>query len=373
MANHPRPLNLWALGLSAVLAALVLGTAVALALRADQFTLRPAEWGALRFTVKQAGLSALLSGLLAIPLARALARRRFRGRWAVVTLLGAPFLLPIVVAVIGILSVYGKTGIVAELLTVLRLPPPSIFGLQGVLLTNVFFNLPLCTRILLNGWQSIPAERFRLAETLNLPPFARFRHLELPLLRQTLSGAFVVVFLLCLTSFVVSLTFGGGPRATTLELAIYQALRFDFDLGRAALLACLQFIICALSVAFAARFVPLTGFGSGQDRAPDLRPTHGLTMDAVVLTLAVTFLMLPLIMVLRDGLAGLLTLPPTIWQAALRSTLMALTSATLAVAGALTLALAVAAKSRAAPLMEAAAMLPMAASGLALESPTSRS
>ena len=344
---------------------MVLGTALALALRADQFSLRPAEWAALRFTLKQAALSALVSGVLAVPLARALARRRFWGRGVIVTLLGAPFLLPIVVAVIGILSVYGKTGIANQVLTALHLPNVSVFGLQGVILTNVFFNLPLCARILLNGWQAIPAERFRLAETLNLPASARFRHLELPMLRQTLPGAVVVVFLLCLTSFVVSLTFGGGPRATTLELAIYQALRFDFDLGRAALLACLQFAVCAVSVALAARFVPLAGFGSGQDRRAEIR-AEGLGIDLAVLTLAVVFLMLPLVMVVAEGAAGVIALPLTIWQAALRSTLMALIAALLAVGGALILALAVAAKARAATLIEGAAMLPMAASGLVL-------
>ena len=35
------------------------------------------------------------------------------------------------------------------------------------------------------------------------------------------------------------------PKATTIELAIYQAIRYDFDLERAALLACLQICLCA--------------------------------------------------------------------------------------------------------------------------------
>ena len=368
MANHSRPLNLPALLLSALLAALVLGTALTLAFRADQFMLRPAEWSALRFTVKQAALSALLSALLSIPLARALARRRFPGHGLVVTLLGAPFLLPVVVAVLGILSVYGKTGIVTQALTFFHLPTPTIFGLQGVLLTNVFFNLPLCTRILLNGWQSIPTERFRLAETLNLPATARFRHLELPMLRETLPGATVTVFLLCLTSFVVSLTFGGGPKATTLELAIYQALRFDFDLGRAALLACLQFGLCALTVTLTAHFIRQAGFGAGLDRALPIPATKGLSfaLDVVVIALALAFLMVPLAMVVRDGVPGLTRLPQPIWLAAVRSVIMALTSGLLALTGALILTCAVAANTRCIWLIEGAAMLPMAASGLVL-------
>ena len=34
-----------------------------------------------------------------------------------------------------------------------------------------------------------------------------------------------MIFVICLSSFAVALTLGGGPRATTLELAIYQAMR----------------------------------------------------------------------------------------------------------------------------------------------------
>jgi len=40
----------------------------------------PGDWAAVRFTVAQAAVSAVASVALAIPLARALARRRFRGR-----------------------------------------------------------------------------------------------------------------------------------------------------------------------------------------------------------------------------------------------------------------------------------------------------
>ena len=368
MANNPRPLSPGALALSGALAALVLGTALALALRADSFTLRPAEWAALVFTLKQAALSTLIATLLAVPAARALARRCFPGRGALVVLMGAPFLLPVVVAVIGILSVYGRNGIANQLLAALGLPGFTIFGLQGVVLTNVFFNLPLATRMILNGWLAIPAERFRLAETLNLGPRGIRRHLETPMLREVLPGAAVVIFLLCLTSFVVALTLGGGPKATTLELAIYQALRFDFDLGRAALLATLQFLTCAIAVVLAGRLTLPSGLGIGQDRPLILRAAGGwrLALDALFITLTAIFLLLPLIMVIRDGIPALPDLSAAIWLAALRSLLMALTAATLATAGALILAQAVARNARGAGWIEVAAMLPMAASGLVL-------
>ena len=78
-----------------------------------------------------------------------------------------------------------------------------------------------------------------------------------------LPGAFVLVFLLCMTSFAVALTLGGGPRATTVELAIYQALRFDFDLGRAAWLALIQFALCGAVALVALRLSADAGFEAG--------------------------------------------------------------------------------------------------------------
>ena len=53
------------------------------------------------------------------------------------------------------------------------------------------------------------------------------------MLRAALPGVAGLVFMLCVTSFTIVLTLGGGPAATTLEVAIYQALRFDFDPARA--------------------------------------------------------------------------------------------------------------------------------------------
>ncbi len=368
MADRALPVRLGASAIAGALAAFVLGTVLALAVRADAFTLRPAEWAALLFTLKQAALSAFFACVLAVPTARALARRRFRGRGALIALMGAPFLLPTVVAVIGMLAIYGRSGIANQVLAFLHLPPFSIFGLHGVVLTNVFFDLPLATRILLNGWYAIPTERFRLAETLGLSPRAIRRHIETPMLREVLPGAFVVVFLLCLTSFVVSLTLGGGPKATTLELAIYQAIRFDFDLGRAALLALLQFGCCAIAVLLAGRFTIAAGMGAGRDREGSIPAPGGWyrVVDAALLIVVAVFLILPLASIVIGGVSSIVDLSSSVWQSALRSLVIALASTMLATGGGLALALAVAGKARWSWAMEMSAMLPMAASGLVL-------
>ena len=317
--------------------ALTLGTLVPLLLRADSFALTTADLAVLRFTLLQAFLSAALSCLLAIPVARALARRRFPGRAALITLLGAPFILPVIVAILGLLAIFGRAGLLNTLLAPLGLPPLDPYGLQGILLAHVFFNLPLATRFLLIGWQAIPAEHLRLAASLNLP----ISLLERPLLRRILPGAFTAIFLLCLTSFATALTLGGGPAATTIELAIYQSLRFDFDPGRAALLSLLQLALCAATALAAARLTPPPTAAPGLDRQLPFPATGPLAraLDATALALAAAFLLLPLAATVLSGAPALLSLPPEVWAAAARSLVMALASTALTLALALPLAL----------------------------------
>lgn len=303
--------------------------------------LAAADRAALQFTICQAVLSALFSAALAIPVARALARRQFRGRSALVLLMGAPFILPVIVAVMGLLAVFGQSGVLNMGLAALGLPPVQIYGLHGVVLAHVFFNLPLATRLLLQGWEAIPQERFRLAASLGMGPREVLRWLEWPMLKERLPAVLLVVFLICLSSFAVALTLGGGPRATTLELAIYQAFHLEFDLGRAALLALVQLAL-VLSVGLAVLGLgTVAGFGAGRGAMRQRWDADALWLkaqDALVLGLATGFIALPLAMVTLRGLAAMAHLPASVWSAAGASLVIALCSTVLCVAAALALA-----------------------------------
>lgn len=335
---------------------LTLGTLGAVLTRAEWHGgLSSADWSAIRFTILQALLSAGFSVLLAIPVARALARRRFRGRQFLITLLGAPFLLPVIVAVLGLLAVFGRGGILNSGLLAMGLPPVSIFGLQGVVLAHVFFNLPLAIRFILQGWLSIPSERFRLAATLNAPVG---RLLEWPMLRAVVPSTFLVIFLICLTSFAVALTLGGGPRATTVELAIYQALRFDFDLGRAAMLAAILFSLCVLAAVLVWKLRGADSLGAGMDRVVQRWDNKRPLVDYAWIVATALFLILPMGMIVVRGLPGLLEMPDSIWAAAIRSILVASGSAVLCATMAMALAL------RGGFVVSIVGVLPLAASGL---------
>ncbi|WP_375687675.1 thiamine/thiamine pyrophosphate ABC transporter permease ThiP [Pseudooceanicola sp. LIPI14-2-Ac024] len=323
----------------------------------------PGDMAAVRFTVVQALLSAGLSCLLAVPVARALARRRFALRSLYIGLMGAPFILPVIVAVLGLIAVFGQGGIVNALLRPLGVGPVTIYGLHGVVLAHVFFNLPLAVRLILQGWQEIPGERFRLAAQIGAGPRDIWRLLERPMLAAVLPGVFTVIFAICLTSFAVALTLGGGPRSTTVELAIYQAFRFEFDLGRAAVLSVIQLCLVIAAGLIALRVTRGEGFGTGLDRVVDRWDARGRVargLDTIWLGLAAVFLLAPLLSVLVRGIAELGDLPGTVWSAAGASVAVALGATGLTMVCALAMALA------RRGWVEVIGLLPLAASPLVL-------
>ncbi|MEO9823456.1 MAG: thiamine/thiamine pyrophosphate ABC transporter permease ThiP [Paracoccaceae bacterium] len=369
MADRAQPLSFWpAAGIVAAVAipALILVTAGAVFLQAEPGQgLSPADWAAVRFTLWQAFLSSLISCILAIPVARALARRKFAGRRMLITLLGAPFLLPVIVAVFGLLAIFGREGLANAVLGGLGFEPMSIFGLHGVVLAHVFFNLPLATRLVLQGWQDIPGERFRLAASLDMDASAIQMHLERPMLWRVLPGAALVIFVICTTSFAVALTLGGGPKATTVELAIYQALRFEFDLSKAAFLSLIQLGITVVAALVLLRMGLSAGFGAGMDRPAQRWDANGVWQrwfDVLAIGFAALFLLLPLGAVFLRGIPAVADLPASVWSSAVRSLSVALASTTIVIV--LSLAMAIAAARPNGGWIEAAGLLAIAASPL---------
>lgn len=93
------------------------------------------------FTLKQAFLSTALSLLIALPVALAFARRQFWGRDVLLRIFSLPLALPAIVAILGIVGIYGNNGILGGYF--------SIYGLSGIVFAHVFFNMPMAVRLIL--------------------------------------------------------------------------------------------------------------------------------------------------------------------------------------------------------------------------------
>ncbi|MFS8045128.1 thiamine/thiamine pyrophosphate ABC transporter permease ThiP [Rhizobium sp. BR 314] len=312
-SERRRAISAGALGLAGI--ALFVGIAVAILLAAgiesggDNPLTDPYLLRVLRFTLLQAILSTLLSVALAIPVARALARQpHFPGRLWLIRLMAVPMGLPVLIGALGLLGIWGRQGLLNQALAALGLSQPvSIYGLPGILLAHVFFNMPLACRLMLAGLERVPAEYWLVAGGLGMKPHSVFRFIEWPVLRGLIPGIAGLIFMLCATSFTLVLTLGGGPAATTLEVAIYQALRFDFDPGRAVMLSLLQIVVTAMVLGAMTLFPSADDHGLTSGRA--LRRIDGQLRgarwaDAAMLLAAALFIGLPLASVIVAGLEG---------------------------------------------------------------------
>ena len=332
----------------------------------------------LRFTLIQAVLSTLLSVAFGVLVARAFARETdFPGRRALLGLMSLPIVLPSLVAVFGIIAIYGQNGWLARALGAAGVEArPDIYGLGGVVLAHVFFNLPLAVRLLLPGWHSIPVETWRLSAQLGMSGWAVFRLIEWPMLRRYLPHAAATIFMLCVGSFAIVLALGGGPGAATFEVAVFEAIRFEFDPPKAAILAlgglALNLVCLALAQGAVGDAVIGTGWRMrGQDwarRAPAARLSDGLLIGAAAL-----LLIAPVAATLVDGVTGLASAALN-WTLVARATLisigLALPAALLTLLLALPMVLAEAGARSARPmraaLVRGALVLPIAVSPMAL-------
>ena len=292
-------------------------------------------------TTTQAGLTTVLSLSVGIALAWALNRLRFPGRDLIVGLFASAIVTPGIIVAFGLLAVWGRSGWISGVWYELTGEPLAIpvFGLGGILAAHVILNGAFAARILLTRLDAIPTARLKTGRSLGLAPWRRFAIIDWPAIRGTLPGLGAIIFLLAFTSFPIVLLLGGGPANQTLEVAIYTAARFDFDLGTAVLLAIVQIAVCSTIVLAAASFAPIPS-SLGRSR-PQSWPEAPLVraVQWMVLALCLIGFLLPLLAVLGDGLrggVGAVLTRPSFWRGVVTSVAIA------GAASALTLVLALA-------------------------------
>ncbi|TXH71018.1 MAG: ABC transporter permease subunit [Thiothrix sp.] len=256
----------------------------------------------LGFSLKQAALSASAAVLLAVPVARALYYLpNLLGKRAFLALCLLCFVLPTLILITGLVALLGSAGSLSPYLG----KSWNLYGLQGILLAHLFLNLPFAIRSFYLQLQALPASSWILARQLKLSSWQQWAVLEWPQLRARLLTVWVFIFVLCFNSFAVVLSLGGGPQSTTLEVAIYQALKYDFNIPEALSLAWLQLLITG------SFYLAMTRFGSSAwlsaDTArPEFLPrlrSWQMLYQQLIYYLTWTFFLLPL-----------LALIPSWWQ-----------------------------------------------------------
>ncbi len=262
----------------------------------------------LKFTLYQAFLSTFLSVLVGLTLAWSLAHQsQFKGRSLLVALFSSSLVLPTLVVVFGLISVLGRNGWVNQLSLYLfdHSFGAYLYGLTGILVAHVYLNASFASRSLLHAFESIPKEKYKLAKSLHFSTVERFLYVEWPALRTTLLSIASTIFLLCFTSFAIVLVLGGSPTYNTLEVAIYEAVKLDFDIAMALKLALIQLAVTTLLVLFSSNF--RTGVGNVKTSTliiPWSEPKHIKRFQIAIISLFTLFFILPLLAIVVDGIGA---------------------------------------------------------------------
>jgi molybdate transport system permease protein len=176
--------------------------------------------------------SAIANAILLVvgtPVAYLLARARFPGRRALITLVELPLVLPPAVAGIGLFAAFGRSGLLGGQLEALGVRIP--FTQVAVVMAVLFVASPFYLRQAIAAFESVDQELLDAARTLGARPWRRFRRIALPLAGGGLAAGAALAFARGIGEFGATIMFAGSlqGQTQTLPLAIYAQFEQDFD------------------------------------------------------------------------------------------------------------------------------------------------
>jgi putative spermidine/putrescine transport system permease protein len=203
------------------------------------------EWTEpLLFSFKLGCLAAVLSTALALPLAFALSRYRFRGRAALVALTLGPLMLPALVTGVGLLQLFQYLGLREH------------FGFSALLIGHVVICLPFAVRTVVVSLQTLPPNVELAAASLGASRSRTLWHVVFPIIKNGIVAGAVFAFVHSFTDVNLSL-FLVRPGELPITVKILGFLEFGF----APTLAAVSVITLLLPMALVAIVQRLSGLG----------------------------------------------------------------------------------------------------------------
>ncbi|HEX6136362.1 MAG TPA: iron ABC transporter permease [Casimicrobiaceae bacterium] len=249
-------------------------------------------------TLVLALLCATISTGLGLAFALLVARTGLRWRKALRALSVLPVITPPFVISLGLILLFGRSGLVNDLLVwALGIEPTRwIYGLPGVLLAQVLAFTPIAFLVLIGVVEGVSPSLEEAAQTLRADRWRTFVDVSLPLMRPGLANAFLIAFIESIADFGNPIVLGGNFGVLSTEI-FFSVVGAQLDQGRAATLGILL-LLFALAAFFLQRralgrraYTGFTGRGDGGLPTPlpasVRRACHALALPWVLLTIVI--------------------------------------------------------------------------------------
>lgn len=163
------------------------------------------------------------------PLAILLARARGFAKTLLLFLIVAPLMINVVVRSFGWMVVFGRSGLVNAVLAAIGLPAIDVLNSWGAIaIALVHVLLPFMVLSIASTLEGLDAAYEEAAAMLGAPPWRQFLHVVLPLSAHGALTGCLLVFALCMGSFVTVMMMGDN-RTMVLPLLVYQQLTVVSD------------------------------------------------------------------------------------------------------------------------------------------------
>lgn len=186
-------------------------------------------WSTAAFSLGVAALGTLLIVPPGLALAWLLARRQWRGKTLVETLVALPLVIPPVATGLILLKLFGQQGPLGRFLTA-GLGIDIIFTWKAVVLATAVMSFPLFVRAVRVAFEEVPARYEHIARTLGAHPWRVFVTITLPLARRGVLAGGVLAFARALGEFGATIMIAGMIPGETVTLA--TGIFHEIQLGR---------------------------------------------------------------------------------------------------------------------------------------------
>ncbi len=191
-------------------------------------------WNTLFLGLLTAATTTLLGTLMALMAERS--GKRYGRALNIVAML--PIITPPFVVGLGLILLFGRAGIVNQLLETMFDVTPSrwFYGWFGVWIAQTFAFTPIAFMIMRGVVQGVAPSLEEAAQTLRASPQRTFMTVTLPLLAPGLANAFLVGFIESMADFGNPVVVGGQFSVLSTEI-FFAIVGAQYDQGRAASLA----------------------------------------------------------------------------------------------------------------------------------------
>jgi len=161
-----------------------------------------------------------------------------------------PLFIPGVIATYGLINLLGNHGWLARMLEVVGVTLPRIiFDEKGIIIANLWFNIPFTTMLLSSALSGIPSSVIESAKDIGVGRLTLFTRFIFPLSYKTFLVAITFVFMGVIGSFTAPFLIGANSPQM-LGVSMQQVFSVFQEREQAAAIAFFSFLLCSVLGAF---------------------------------------------------------------------------------------------------------------------------